>query len=181
MVLSDGLWRRAFQADPRVVGTTILLYKQPFTVIGVAPAPFHGTEQCVWPDFYLPLLNYFDADHLHSRTDIAMSVLGRLKPGVTPRQATANLDAIAAQLAREYPQTDSGQPLRLIRPGLYGDTGDTVRGFLYSAGGLALLVLLAACANLASLSRRARGGPQTRTGAPRRAGGRAGGGWCASF
>ena len=78
-------------------------------------------------------------------------MLGRLKPGVTPQQATENLSAIAAQLAKEYPQTDTGVPLRLVRPGLYGDAGDVIRGFLYSVTALALLVLLAACANLASL------------------------------
>src|SRR2546425_888367 len=90
-------------------------------------------------------------DYLHSRTSIAVTVLGRLKPGVTPQQATENLNAIAAQLAREYPKTDTGVPLRLIHPGLQGDAGDVIRGFLYSVAGLALLVLVAACANLASL------------------------------
>ncbi len=55
------------------------------------------------------------------------------------------------QLAKEYPATDNGQPLRLIHPGLYGDNGDVIRGFLYSVTALALLVLAAACANLASL------------------------------
>lgn len=80
-----------------------------------------------------------------------MTVLGRLKPGVTPPRAAQDLSAIAAQLAKEYPQTDTGVPLRLVRPGLYADTGDVIRGFLYSVTGLALLVLVAACANLASL------------------------------
>ena len=96
-------------------------------------------------------MNYFDADYLHNRTGRPLTVLGRLKPGVTPQQATENLSAIAAALAKEYPQTDTGLPLRLVRPGLCGDTGDVIRGFLYSVTGLALLVLGAACANLASL------------------------------
>jgi hypothetical protein len=78
-------------------------------------------------------------------------VIGRIKPGVTPKQATENLNAIAAELAREYPQTDDGQPLRLVHPGLWGDEGDVIRGFLYSVNALALLVLAAACANLANL------------------------------
>src|SRR6266436_5951135 len=90
-------------------------------------------------------------DYLHSRTSIAVTVLGRLKPGVTPEQATENLNAIATQLAKEYPKTDTGVPLRLVRPGLQGDAGDVIRGFLYSVTGLALLVLVAASANLASL------------------------------
>src|SRR4029077_17688122 len=74
-----------------------------------------------------------------------------LKPGVTPQQATENLNAITAQLAKEYPETDTGMPLRLVRPGLQGDYGDVIRGSLYTVAGLALLVLIAACANLASL------------------------------
>ncbi len=78
-------------------------------------------------------------------------MIGRLKPGVTPRQATEDLNAIAAELAKDYPETDDGQPLRLIHPGLYGDDGDVIRGFLYGVSVLALLVLVAACANLASL------------------------------
>jgi predicted permease len=151
IVLSDNLWRSAFNAVPGVVGTTVRLYNDPFTVIGVAPAPFHGTERFVWPDYYLPIVNYFDAVYLQNRTGRPLTVLGRLKPGVTPQQATENLNAIAAQLAREYPKTDTGVPLRLIHPGLYGDAGDVIHGFLYSVAGLALLVLVAACANLASL------------------------------
>ena len=151
IVLSDSLWRSAFNADPSVVGTTVRLYNDPFMVIGVAPARFHGTERFEWPDYYIPIMNYFDAAYLQNRTGRPLTVLGRLKPGVTPQQATENLNAIAAQLAREYPKTDTGVPLRLIHPGLQGDAGDVVRGFLYSVAGLALLALVAACANLASL------------------------------
>jgi predicted permease len=151
IVLSDTLWRRAFNADPGVVGTTVQLNKQPFTVIGVAPAWFHGTERFVWPEYWIPIVNLFDREYLEDRTGRPLVVLGRLKPGVTSEQAAENLSAIAAQLAKEYPKTDTGIPLRLIRPGLYGDNGDVVRGSLYSVSGLALLVLVAACANLASL------------------------------
>ncbi len=151
MVLSDSLWRSAFNGDPGVVGATVRLGKDPFTVVGVAPPRFHGTERFVWPDYWIPVVNHFDAEHLRDRTGHPLTVLGRLKPGVTPEQAAENLSAIAAQLAKEYPQTDTGVPLRLIRPGLYADEGDLIRGFLYSVTALALLVLLAACANLASL------------------------------
>src|SRR6266478_7521915 len=151
MVLSDGLWRSVFNADPGVVGTTVRLGKDPFTVLGVAPPRFHGTERFVSPDYWIPVVNHFGADSLRDRTGHPLAVLGRLKPGVTPEQAADNLSAIAAQLAKEYPKTDTGAPLRLIRPGLYGDNGDVIRGSLYSVTGLALLVLVAACANLASL------------------------------
>jgi predicted permease len=151
VVLSDSLWRSAFKADPGVIGTTVRLNKDSFTVVGVAPARFHGTEQFVWPDYFIPIVNYFDAKYLEDRTGRPLVVLGRLKQGVTPEQATENLTAIAAQLAKEYPKTDTGVPLRLVRPGLYADDGDVIRGFLFSVTGLALLVLVAAGTNLASL------------------------------
>jgi len=150
VVLSDALWRNMFDADRGVVGTTVELDKHPFTVVGVAPARFHGNERFVWPDYWMPMVME-GADFLHSRTAITVTVIGRLKPGVTPRWATENLNAIAAELAKEYPETDDGQSLRLIHPGLYGDDGDVIRGFLWSVTALALLVLAAACANLATL------------------------------
>ncbi len=154
VVLSDTLWRRTFQADPGIVGTTVELNKHPFTVIGVTPPQFHGTERFVWPDYWIPIVNEGQADgsgDLHNRASVSVTVIGRLKPGVTPRQATENLNAIAAELSKEYPETDDGQPLRLIHPGLIGDEGDVIRGFFYGVTVLALLVLAAACANLASL------------------------------
>jgi len=151
IVLSDSLWRSAFNANPGVIGTTVRLNKDSFTVVGVAPARFHGTEQFAWPDYFIAVVNQFDAERLADRTGWPLTVLGRLKPGVTQQQASEDLSAIAAQLAREYPKTDTGMPLRLIRPGLQAEDGDVIRGFLYSVTGLALLVLLAACANLASL------------------------------
>jgi predicted permease len=151
IVLSDSFWRSAFNADPGVIGTTVRLNKDSFTVIGVMPARFHGTERFEWPDYFIPVVNGFDAEYLADRTGRPLTVLGRLKPGVTPLQAAENLSAIATQLAKEYPTTDTGVPLRLVRPGLQGDAGDVIRGFLYSVTGLALLVLVAACVNLASL------------------------------
>jgi predicted permease len=154
VVLSDAIWRSAFQADRDVVGTTIELNKHPFTVMGVAPASFHGMERFVWPDYWIPMMNAAQVerwDYLYNRTSVAVTVIGRLKPGVTSQQATENLNAIAADLAKDYPQTDDGQPLRLVHPGLYGDEGDVIRGFLVGVTVLALLVLAAACANLASL------------------------------
>ena len=170
MVLSDSLWRSAFNADPGVVGTTVRLGKDPFTVVGVAPPRFHGTERFVWPDYWIPVVNHIDAEYLRDRTGHPLTVLGRLKPGVMPEQAAENLSAIAAQLAKEYPKTDPGVPLRPMRPGLYADEGDIIRGFLYSVTALALLVLLAACANLASLFA-ARAADRSRgTGAPCRLG-----------
>ncbi len=154
VVLSDGLWQKLFHGDTRVIGTTIELNRHPFTILGVAKPEFHGTERFSWPDYWMPMVNEQQLesfDYLHSRTAIAVTVIGRLKPRITSLQATENLNAISAELALEYPETDDGQPLRLIHPGLIGDQGDAIRDFLWSITALALLVLIAACANLASL------------------------------
>ena len=154
VVLSDHLWQNRFHGDRKVVGSTVEIDKRPFTVIGIAPAQFHGTEKFSFPDFWIPMRNeqrVEGADDLQERRSALVTVIGRLKPGVTPQQATDDLNTIEAQLAKEYPETDDGQPLRLIHPGLIGDEGDVIRGFLYSVTLLALLVLVAACANLATL------------------------------
>jgi predicted permease len=154
VVLSDPLWRREFHADPTVIGRTVNLSTHPFTIVGVAPREFHGVEQFFWPDYYVPMANEEQVegwDFLHSRLYTPVAVLGRLKPGVTITQATENLNAIAAELAKEYPATDKKQSARLIHPGLEADNGQIIRGFLFSVTILALLVLAAACANLASL------------------------------
>jgi predicted permease len=154
VVLSDDLWRRAFDADRGIVGATVELSKHPFTVIGVAPSQFHGTERFTWPDYWIPIVDEGQAgesDYLSNRASRDVTVFGRLKPGVTPQQATENLNGVVAALAKEYPETDAAVPVRLIHPGLFGDEADVIRGFLYSVTVLALLVLAAACANLASL------------------------------
>jgi predicted permease len=151
VVLSDALWRLAFNADPGVVGTTVSLNEQPFTAIGVAGAAFHGTERFWWPDYWIPIVNNLGgSEYLRNRDGRAVLVIGRLKPGVTPQQATADLNAITAQLAKEYPKTDKAVWVRLIRPGLMGDDGEGIRRFLYSVNVLALLLLAAVCVNLAS-------------------------------
>ena len=130
LVLSDELWRSAFLADRGVVGTVVEMNKHPFTVVGVAPAQFHGAERFVWPDYWLPMVNEEQVggnDYLHSRTGTPLTVIGRLKQGVTPQQATENLNAISTELAKEYPKTDDGLPLRLVHPGLWGDEGEVIR------------------------------------------------------
>jgi predicted permease len=154
VVLSDSLWRREFHGDPSIIGKTVNLSTHPFTVVGVAPPDFHGLERFFWPDYFVPMVNEEQVegwDFLQSRLYTPVAVIGRLKSGVTPQQATENLNAIARDLQKEYPATDRDQSARLIRPGLEGDRGYVIHEFLFSVMLLALLLLAAACANLASL------------------------------
>jgi predicted permease len=154
VVLSDGFWRTRFNADPGVIGTTVDLNKQPFTVIGVAPKAFNGTESFFWPQFWMPIVNERQTegyDFVHNRSSHGLFVLGSLKPGVTAAQANEDLNAVAKQLAHDYPATNDGSGLRLVKPGFMGDLAGPVRMFLLATLALAMLVLLAACMNLAGI------------------------------
>ena len=124
IVLSDSIWRSRFHADPRIVGTTVDLSKHPYTVIGVAPHNFNGTELFLWPDFWMPVVNEQQAEDyefLTKRGNHGLWLLGLVKPGVTPQQATDNLNAVAGQLAKQHPAEDDGLNARLVKPGLLGD------------------------------------------------------------
>jgi predicted permease len=155
IVLSDALWHTRFNADPRIVGTTVDLNKHPFTILGVAPKSFNGTEIFFWPEIWIPMINEEQIEgysYLTKRGNHGLFVIAPLKPGVTLRQAEDNLNAVAHQMTREYPTDDDGLTLRLVRPGLLGDTlGGPAPPFLAAIMGLALLVLLAACVNLAGI------------------------------
>ena len=155
VVLTDGFWRNRFNADPDIIGATVELDKHPFTVIGVTPRTFNGTELFLWPDFFIPMVNEEQIEgynYLLKRQNHGIYVFGMLKPGVTPRQATENLIAVAHQMTRENPALDDGLGARLSKPGLLGDLlGGPARPFLAVVMALALLVLAAACVNLAGI------------------------------
>ena len=154
-VLSYRCWQERFGGSPNVVGTTIYLNKYPFTLVGIAPEQFRGTEQLIAPEVWVPISNVVlieGYNWIRNRNDSNAWVIARLKPGVTKRQAQANLNNIASQLAREYPKNDEGLKLRLTKPGFMGDAlGVPARGFTFAIMLLALLVLLAASANLGGL------------------------------
>ena len=156
IVLSWGYWHSHFQDDPGVVGRTVQLSKHPFTILGVAPPQFRGTLLFYSPDFFVPMVNAEQVDgsnFLNARgTRWVFEVLGHVKPGVTPAQATADLNAVGSYLAKTYPKEDGPTSFSLVRPGLHGDFfAPALRAFLAGLMLLAGLILLAACANLGSL------------------------------
>jgi predicted permease len=154
VVVSYGFWHNRLNSDPNAVGSVIEINKHPYTIVGVAPDTFHGTELVWWPDFWIPMVNEADiegSDYLSLRNDHQIYVLGRLKPGVSPKQATDNLDAIALHLAKIHPE-DESLDARLVQPGLLGNGfGAPTRAFVSGIMLMGMLVLLAACANLASI------------------------------
>ncbi|MBV8672795.1 MAG: ABC transporter permease, partial [Acidobacteriaceae bacterium] len=155
IVLSYAYWRSHFNADPTAVGRTVQINKHPYTIIGVAPADFRGTELFFAPDLWAPVVNLPQIsgwDPLDERGSHFTWTLGHLKPGVTPAAAIADLNTIAASLAKAYPKSDDGLKFTLSRPGLVGNTlGRPARAFMAGLMLLAALILLAACANLGSL------------------------------
>lgn len=155
VVLSDQFWRGHFDGDPHVIGTTVEINKHAFTVIGVARPSFHGVDAFIWPAYWIPMVNEQQIEgwnFLVNRLNHNIWLVGKLKAGVSPRQATDNLKAIAAQLGKQYPKTDDGMGARLVSAGLLGDYfGDAARAFLSGITLLGFLVLVAACANLASI------------------------------
>ena len=153
IVLSYDFWHRQFNASPDVLGQTIQLNQHPFTIIGVSPESFHGTDDFLWPDYWFPLLNATQVtgnDDLSWRDHYAFDVMGRLKPGVTPHQATDSLNALATQMAKED-RKDDGLSATVIQAGPNGKTENPMKKALLGIMLLALLVLLAACVNLASI------------------------------
>ena len=154
VVISYDLWRGQLNRDPKVIGETVELNKHLFTVVGVAPEGFHGTGAFfLWPDYWIPVMNAAQVtgfDDLPYRDHFAFEVLGRLKPGITPRQASDSLNALATRMAKEDPK-DDGLTTRVRVPGPAGDENDPTKVILLGITLLAFLVLLAACANLASI------------------------------
>jgi predicted permease len=155
VVLSNAYWRGHFSGSPGVVGQMVEINKHPFTIIGVAPPDFRGTELFFAPDFWIPLVEQPTVegnDALQYRGNHSIWVLGHLRPGITPAAGLADLNSIAASLAKTYPADDDGLKFTLARPGLVGDMlGGPARAFMTGLALLAGLILLAACANLGSL------------------------------
>ncbi len=155
IVLSYALWHSHFNGDPGAVGRTVQINKHPYTIIGIAPPDFRGTELFFAPDFWAPIVDSPQISgwsSLEERGNHNAWAIGHLKPGVTPAAATADLNTIAASLAKTYPKSDDGLKFSLSRPGLAGNTlGKPTRAFMLGLMLLAGLILLAACANLGSL------------------------------
>ena len=156
IVLTHGYWHSHFQDDPSVIGRTVQLNKHPYTIIGVTPPDFRGTLLFFTPDIFVPIVNHEQlagASELEQRgRRWVFETLGHLKPGVTPAQATADLNSVGSYLERTYPKDDGKLSFALGRPGLYGTfLGGPVKAFVAGLMLLAGLILLAACANLGSL------------------------------
>ena len=155
MVISYSLWKRMFAGNPEIIGKQVQLSGHNFTIIGVTPKSFSGTDLWFRPEVYLPMMmtaavSPEGSDTLTHRTYRGCSLLGRLKPGVTIAQAQAEMDVIMSALEREYPESNQ-DTVAIIRTEMSRrlQSGSTTPAAILM--GLVVLVLMMACANVASL------------------------------
>jgi macrolide transport system ATP-binding/permease protein len=158
IVLSDRLWRTHFAADPAILGRPVYLLGTPFTVIGVAPPGFLGLETFVQADFFIPLMMSGSLlpppnNRLFEVRDARyLGVRGRLASGATTSGAEAELAAVAAELARTYPDTHRGRRF-VARTELQARIAQMppIATLIALLTTLAAATLFVACANVAGL------------------------------
>jgi len=159
-VLNYNFWQRRFHADPEIAGRTIQLEGHTFTIVGVAPHGFIGTVLFNFvPDVWVPMAMQKtvapDLVDLENRGSRWMMVRGRLKAGVSMKQAEAALNLVASRLGKEYPKTDAGLKVQLIAAGARTQPWMIATGIIPAAtlimGVVVGLLLLIACANVADL------------------------------
>jgi len=145
VVLSHALWMSRFGGDPSVLGRSVRLDDQPHTIIGVMPPSFSFPVRNV--EAWTPM--QFTEDDYQERTNFALWVFGRLRPGVSLAAARAEMTGIAARLERAYPK-DNAKTGAAVTP-LQGDVSTQSRVMLTGIFAAAVALLLISCANLASL------------------------------
>jgi putative ABC transport system permease protein len=155
VVLSHTLWQRQFGSDRGIVGRTITLERKPYTVIGVAPASLVFPANKPSTQFWTTIAADREASPggtpiTEQRGANLLRALGRLKPGVSIERARADLDVIAAALAKQYPDTNQYSVRASVQPELETLVGDSRKSLLILLGAVGM-VLLIACANIANL------------------------------
>jgi len=161
-VMNYGTWQTRFGGSPDIVGKTLRLNNDLFTVIGIAPPHFIGVNALFGPDFWIPAamaepcLPTEMHNVLTDRSKQIFMAAARWKPTVTQAQAQANLAGIAAALARQYPQTNEGRTVTVcpIRDVLFVYSFGSANPIVYGSGVLLIvvgIVLLIACSNVANL------------------------------
>jgi predicted permease len=153
-VLSHGFWQRRFGSDQSVIGTSITLNRQRFTVLGVAGADFRGAEMTV-PDVWLPLMMQpalIKESQFLSQPNLSwLSTVGRLKDGTSSAQVQAEMQLVAAQMDKEYPgrrTTVSVMPGSYLNLPEVRSEGAPIAVMVLAAVGLVLLIV---CANVSNL------------------------------
>jgi putative ABC transport system permease protein len=148
VLLSHSLWQRRFGSDPAVIGTALTLNGESYTVVGVMPPSLHLPGYGNWSDqVWVPIA--FPPEEAAQRGNHFLEVIARLKPGVTIEQAQAEMETIAARLARQYPDYNvrTGAVVTPLHEEVVGDIKPALLVLVGAVG----FVLLIACANVANL------------------------------
>jgi predicted permease len=145
-LISEGFWQRQFGSDHEILSKSITLNGVDYAIVGVVPPKFHSGRN---NDVYVPLGQWTDPTFLDRRLGMGLRAIGRLKPGATIEQASADTGAIAKSLTVEYPEADKGVGVSLVplKKAMVGN----VQPFLWVLLGAVGFVLLIACANVANL------------------------------
>ncbi len=147
VLLSEGLWERRFSSDPNIVGKAIILNNKPVTVIGVMPGQFDFAS-IFSPSSRIELYKAFPLTQETNRWGNTLSIIGRLKPGVTLESAQAEIKVLVENLHREDPEhADWGATLK----GLQDQVSGRLRRALIVLGVAVGVVMLIVCANLSNL------------------------------
>jgi macrolide transport system ATP-binding/permease protein len=154
-IISYSLWNRVFAKDPAIAGKQIKLNGHSFTIVGVTPESFTGTDLFFRPEIFVPnmmsaQITADGADILKQRTYRAFSMYGRLNPGVTVAQAQAEMNVIMSALEREHPESNKDN-IAIVRTELARRLEEGLVAMPSLLGALVVLVLVMACANVASL------------------------------
>ena len=144
LLISHAYWQRHFAGNTSALGAHVRMFEKPLTIVGVLPAGFHFPDKT---DLWFPantIVGETEARSAHN-----YEVIGRLKPGVTLAQAQAQMTAIGTRLEQQYPDSNEGKSVAVIR--MRDEMVSNVRLTLYVLLGAVGVVLLIACANTANL------------------------------
>ncbi|MGH9711770.1 MAG: ABC transporter permease [Candidatus Acidiferrales bacterium] len=156
-VISYRMWQTHFGANPDVVGQTFEINQHPYTIVGVAPAVFQGSQTGLRSEIWIPIMMEGQlvpqGDLLHDHHYFWLGALGRLKPGVKPEQAQEELTVLLQPEVKNYPEEHRGHSTVTVYPLWRSPFGanqflSTLLPMLMAIAGL---VLLLACANVANL------------------------------
>ena len=150
VLISEGLWRRKFDGSPKILGQSMTLDGRDYTIVGIIPASFHlrlpGFRE---RDIYAPIRQWSNPLLMNRDAGLGIHGIGRLKPGITVAQASADMDQVTRSLASAYPDADKGIGASIVplKEEMVGEARPFLLVLLAAVG----FVLLLACVNVASL------------------------------
>ena len=145
VVISDGLWKRRFGGDPGVVGRELRLTDQTYEIVGVMPPGFRFSDSPA--ELWVPMA-FAPGDNMNTRNNYYLTMLGRLRPGVSEQEARTELDVIARRIHGQFPETPAlSADTEPLRESVVGSARGALLALLTAVG----LVLLIACVNVANL------------------------------